>query len=142
MSDSTKSGSLPDWVKTFVPPTVVVLLAGAAWAAQWGQMTQAAAADRASLAAVQAQLSGLTNKVDTVAATLSAVTQANAQDDRRLGALERSAEAQSRDSAILAGQLGEMRGLLTGLREDQRAIRALLEGQQRRASLPGYGGPQ
>lgn len=142
MSDSARGGGLPDWVKTFLPPTVVVLLAGAAWAAQWGQMTQAAAADRASLAAVQAQLAGLANKVDTVAAGVAATAQANSQDERRLGALERAAEAQSRDSATLAGQLGEMRGLLTGLREDQRAIRALLEGQQRRASLPSFGGPQ
>ncbi len=139
MSDNTRPVGLPDWVKTFVPPSIVLLLAAAAWAVQWGQMTQASAADRAALHTMQTQLSALAGKVDGFATAVAATQQANAQDDRRIAALERSSEALARDRETLAGQLGEMRGLQSALREDQRAIRGLLENQQRRTALPSFG---
>jgi hypothetical protein len=47
--------------------------------------------------------------------------------DHRTARLEVARDRDDRETQALAAQIGEMRGLLAAIRDDQRALRALLE---------------
>ncbi|NKE43372.1 hypothetical protein HB662_01180 [Roseomonas frigidaquae] len=124
---------LPDWAKLFLPMLLTLLLGGTAWLVQWGEMRQARQQDQAAISALQQQISALANKVDGYAGATLTMAEQQRSDDRRLSAVETEIGTARGVSSLIASQIGEMRAVLQGLRDEQQMLRRALENRQRSA---------
>ncbi|NKC30211.1 hypothetical protein [Falsiroseomonas selenitidurans] len=133
MTTAEATRGLPDWAKLFLPMLLTLLLGGTAWLVQWGEMRQARKQDQAAIASLQQQIGALVQRVDAYAASTLTITEQQRSDDRRLSGLESETAVARGASALIAAQIGEMRAILQGLRDETQMLRRALETRQRSA---------
>ncbi|NKC33509.1 hypothetical protein [Falsiroseomonas selenitidurans] len=112
---------------------LTLALGGTAWLVQWGEMSQARRQDQAAIGALQQQVAQLGQKLDSYASATLTMAEQQRGDDRRLSSLETETSAARGASSLIAAQIGEMRAVLQGLRDETQMLRRALESRQRSA---------